>query len=151
MNLGEKKDRAIRPDAQAFDEVRIVTNPRYKMSGLSGDEWRISATVQFWRKGILRHEVGHRNIETACGMLYGDLSRAQDDGKAYFAGEDNFCDQEGCLREATVVYRKKYDYCREAHKTELKQIVLRYFCDIHKKRGDAAFDDADDNYEIVVP
>lgn len=25
-----------RPDAQAFDEVRIVTIPRYKESGLSG-------------------------------------------------------------------------------------------------------------------
>gem|GEM_PF-6705725 len=45
------KDRyALRPDAQAFDEIRIVTVPRYKTSGLSGDEWRISAMIQFFAK-----------------------------------------------------------------------------------------------------
>lgn len=48
-------NRAYRPDAQAFDEIRIFTVPSYKTSGLSGDEWRISATVEFYRNGILRH------------------------------------------------------------------------------------------------
>jgi hypothetical protein len=44
-------DRAQKPDAQAFDEVRIKTVPRYKTSGLSGDEWRISATIQLMLSG----------------------------------------------------------------------------------------------------
>ena len=149
MNLGEREDRALRPDAQAFDEVRIVTVPRYKMSGLSGDEWRISASVQFWRKGVLKHETGHRDIETACGMVYGDLMKAIDDGKAYFAGEGTFCDQEGCSREAVITYRLKSRYCREGHKTVPIGVQLRKFCEQHKKRGDCALEDADDNYEVI--
>ena len=51
--LFDKPSRALKPDAQAFDEVRIVTVPRYKRSDLSGDEWRISAEIQFYRNGVL--------------------------------------------------------------------------------------------------
>jgi len=58
-----KQQRALRPDAQAFDEVRIVTVPRYKTSGMSGDEWRISATIQFMRKGRIVHERGISSVE----------------------------------------------------------------------------------------
>lgn len=148
MSLGKESiDRALRPDAQAFDEVRIVTTPRYKTSGLSGDEWRISATVQFWRKGVLKHETSHRDIEAACGMVYGDLMKAIDDGKAYFAGEGNVCDQEGCIRESVVTYRMKALYCREGHKTYPIGVRIRKFCEQHKKRGDCALEDADCNYE----
>lgn len=49
--MGDKARRALRPDAQACDEIRIYTVPRYKTSGLSGDEWRISAVTEFYRKG----------------------------------------------------------------------------------------------------
>lgn len=42
-----KVSKAYRPDAQAFDEVRITTVPRWKESELSGDEWRISAKMEF--------------------------------------------------------------------------------------------------------
>ena len=31
------------PDDEWYDEVRIVTVPRYKTSGLSGDEWRFTS------------------------------------------------------------------------------------------------------------
>jgi hypothetical protein len=55
--------RALRPDAQAFDEVRIVTVPRYKISGLSGDEWRISSHIEFYRKGRKVHERGFGKAE----------------------------------------------------------------------------------------
>lgn len=151
MNLGERVDRTLRPDAQAFDEVRIITIPRYKQSGLSGDEWRISAEVQFWRKGILRHSVGHSNIEKACGCVYFDLMRAIDDGKAYFAGEGNLCDQEGCLRDASVTYQLKQRFCREGHGTTPTHPTIRKFCDQHKKRGDCALEDADDNYTLDNP
>ena len=49
-SLGNKIWRDLKPDAQAFDAVRITTVPRYKTSGLSGDEWRISAHVELLRK-----------------------------------------------------------------------------------------------------
>ena len=107
MKLGDTESTALRPDAQAFDEIRIVTVPRWKTSGLSGDEWRISAVTQFYRKGKLIHEVSCRNVETACGFLCWEHSRATDDGKAYFASMDDRCDQEGCADRAVVMLKKK--------------------------------------------
>lgn len=145
--LGNSKSFALRPDAQAFDEIRITTVPRYKMSGLSGDEWRISSLTQFFRKGAVILEIGHRDIDRACALLYADLRKAIDDGKAYFAGDGKFCDQEGCNELATVFYRKKDEYCREGHKTKPFHISIRSFCERHKQRGDCGLDDADDNYE----
>jgi len=83
--------RAIRPDAQAFDEVRIVTIPRFKTSGMSGDEWRIRANIELWRKGKLILEQSYLNVETAARFLPFVLARAHDDGLAYFGGEGDIC------------------------------------------------------------
>lgn len=140
---------AQRPDAQGFDEVRIITKPRYKTSGLSGDEWRISAETQFLRKGVVVHTTGHRNVETAAGFLYADMLTAQDDGKAWFGGGGDTCDQEGCSEKAIIVYRLKKAYCREGHATDPHRETFRQFCEKHKTRGDCGLDDADVNYEKV--
>ena len=40
-------------DDEWYDEIRVTTVPRFKTSGLSGDEWRRSAKVTFLRKGIV--------------------------------------------------------------------------------------------------
>lgn len=136
-----------RPDAQAFDEVRIVTVPRYKESGLSGDEWRISASIQLWRKGEMIHEDGCRNVETALMLAGGTFLRAIDDGKAYFAGDGIHCDQEGCAALATVRYLKKANYTRsEGIRSECSRPTYRHFCERHQTRGDCGIDDADRNY-----
>lgn len=140
---------AYKPDAQAFDEIRITTIPRYKTSGLSGDEWRISAQVEFYRKGKEMHiETGFRDVETAAKFLAFTLARAIDDGHARFNGEDGFCDQEGCNQPPTVHYKRKKAYCREGHSTE-DGVGIRKFCNEHKKRGDCGLDDSDDNYEPI--
>lgn len=140
----------LRPDAQAFDEIRIVTEPRYKTSELSGDQWRISAHVVFYRKGIERHRKVYRDVKAAAGFLYAALHEAIDDGKAYFgAREGDRCDQEGCAAPATVWYRLKHRYCSDGHKEPAEERDVRQFCDDHKKRGDCGLDDADDNYEQV--
>jgi hypothetical protein len=153
MKLGERTSRAMKPDAQAFDEVRIITVPRYKTSGLSGDEWRISARIEFLRKGKKVHESVYRNIEMACTFLVSEYHRAIDDGKAYFAGEGDICDQEGCAEPATVTYRVLAEFCRDhphEHKRELTDtVVVRKFCARHSRRGDASFDDADSNYRLI--
>jgi hypothetical protein len=149
-HIDSKQWFALRPDAQAFDEVRIFTQPRYKTSGLSGDEWRISATIQLLRKGKVCHEQGFRNILTACGFLYAVHQTACDDGKAYFAGDGLTCDQEGCSNPPSVAYQKKFAYENDGHKRELSRTELRCFCEEHKERGDCGLDDADDNY-IQVP
>ena len=145
---GSRRD--LKPDAQAFDEVRISTVPRYKMSGLSGDEWRISAKVEFFRKGKMVHEEGCRDVAAACRLLPWYHAKACDNGKGFFAGEGDLCDQEGCAEPATVTYRKKQDYCNEGHPHPIlygeKQ---RRFCARHSTRGYCGLDDADANYEPI--
>ena len=144
-------NRAIRPDAQAFDKIQIDTVPRYKTSGLSGDEWRISAKITFFRKDKMIHEESYRDVETACKFLPYIHARLIDDGKAYFAGESGICDQEGCSLPATITFQKKRDFCSCCG--EGKEIAYeekcRMFCDKHKQRGDCGLDDADRNYVEV--
>lgn len=149
----DKLEMAIRPDAQAFDEIRIKTVPRLKESGLSGDEWRISAVTEFWRKGKLVHSTSTRDIETAAGFLYYELQRAIDDGKAYFAVDGITCDQEGCNNPAKYVYRIKQGYCvgggNCGSKRETYTGAHRCFCEKHNFRGDCDLEDRDDNYELI--
>ena len=148
--LGSKTRRDLKPDAQAFDKVIIETVPRYKQSGLSGDEWRISASIKFYRKGKLVFEDGCSNVQYACYLLGAKHIKAIDDGLGYFAGEGNLCDQEGCSSPATVTYRKLKNYCRDGHSEEPKfNIPIRMFCDVHKRRGDCGLDDSDSNYEKI--
>ena len=146
--LGGKERRALRPDAQPFDEIRIFTVPRYKTSGLSGDEWRISAKTEFYRKGKLIFEGGASTLEYAVRLLDRDFIHVSEGNGAYYGGEGNLCDQEGCANEATVKYRLKKEYCRQGHGTPCEDIpVVRLFCDEHKTRGDCGLEDADSNYE----
>ena len=159
MTLPTREDanRAYRPDAQAFDEIRIITVPRWKTSGLSGDEWRISASVIFYRSGREVHrEEGYRNVEAACNFMGYFHAKARDDGHAFFAGEGDWCDQEGCSEKATVVLKMKQRFCREGfpHKIISTRLgvgipTVRCFCEKHKTRGDCGLDDADTNYEPV--
>ena len=51
MKLGDQWSTGIRPDAQAYDEIRITTDHAINKAA-SGDEWRISANVQLLRKEL---------------------------------------------------------------------------------------------------
>lgn len=149
--LGSNKPRrALRPDAQPFDEIRLKVIPRYKTSGLSGDEWRISVNMELYRKGQLKHEEGiAHDMEGAMAFLSWKAIVAGENGAQYFAGEEDWCDQEGCAEKATVTYRLKSEFCKGGHKTECDSPVIRMFCDKHKRRGDCGFEDADINYEVI--
>ena len=143
--------RAIRPDAQGFDEVRITTVPRYKESELSGDEWRISAKVELLRNGEVKHEESFGNVASAVRYVAFVHDRAIDDGKGFFAGEEGFCDQEGCHNEPTVTYRLKKRYCVGggncgAERKVFGEPEVRMFCNEHKFRGDSDLEDNDGNY-----
>lgn len=141
-------NRAAKPDCQAFDEVKFRIEPRYKQSGMSGDEWRISVVMEFWRKGNLIHsEFAAFDMERAMAFAAWRYGQACDDMHGYFAGEGEYCDQEGCAEKATVAYRLKKQYCREGHASEPYRPTVRLFCDRHKKRGDCGLEDADSNYE----
>ena len=143
----DKPNRALKPDAQPFDEVRIVTVPRFKDSYLSGNEWRISACIEFYRKGVLVGEAEARNVEAACAHVGYHHARLQDDGKGYFAGERDVCDQEGCSERATVRLDLIRGYNRDGGERELRRGgEYRLFCDRHSVRGDCGLEDADINY-----
>ena len=153
MNLQTNR-RDLKPDAQGFDEVKITTVPRYKSSGLSGNEWRISGLCQLLRKGRVIHEFYMSNVESCVKALPAEVMKAGDEGKFFYAGEEDFCDQEGCSEKAKVVYRAKYKWCNEQshhEKIELKaeEAPIRMFCERHSMRGDCGMYDADDNYELL--
>ncbi len=143
--------RAQKPDAQGFDEIRIITAPRFKESELSGNEWRISAVTQFMRNGVVIHETSARNVETAAHLLSYHLLEAYDHGKGYFAGEGNICDQEGCANPATVTLEQIKEGCGKCGSVKQPEYSrpFRKFCDRHKQRGDSSLDDMDESYKEI--
>jgi hypothetical protein len=139
--------RDLKPDAQAFDRIIIDTVPRWKDSEMSGSEWRISASIKFYRKGILVHESFASDVQHASYLVGARYIEACDNALGYFAGEGVLCDQEGCSETATIKLKKKFDYCREGHRSIEPSNAYRMFCEKHKTRGNCGLDDADINYE----
>lgn len=139
-------------DRQAVDEVRIVTVPRYKTSGLSGDEWRISARITCLYKGQVVMERPALNVDSAVRYLDAWLMQHMENGYPQLAGRDELCDQEGCSEKATVTYRLKKRYSREGFSEDEQSFrpFILCFCDRHKTRGDCGLEDADTNYERVT-
>ena len=141
---------ALRPDAQAFDEMHVTTVPRYKESGLSGDEWRVSTQVDCIRKGMVIWSQRFNSVETACKYIASMYDEVVGKGLAHFGGDGILCDQEGCSDLATSFYRKRKDFDRNSGAvTQDPSGDVRCFCAKHKTRGDCGLDDADDNYEAI--
>ena len=150
--LGETERRALKPDAQPFDEIRLVTKPRFKTSGMSGDEWRISVVTEFYRNGNLIHtNDGHRNMEGAVRLLDHSYIEASDNGHGYFASEDDYCDQEGCANKSTITYECVKECCGSCGEVKKPRfsIPIRQFCDEHKNRGNSNLDDMMEHYKQI--
>lgn len=147
--LGEKARRDLKPDAQGIDKIIIETIPRYKSSEMSGDEWRISSSTKFFRKGKLIKEIGASDVQNAAYLVGARLIELFDNAEGYFAGERNICDQEGCEEIATIRLNKKFNWCKQGHKSDIPSNAYRLFCVKHRHRGDCGLDDADENYEEV--
>jgi hypothetical protein len=153
MNSLGKPWRHTHHDYQPIDEVRITTVPRYKQSGLSGSEWRISAKIEYLKKGRVIHEKTTQNVEAA--LRYSDtwLMQWLESGN-YSAGRtDDDCDQEGCNSKATVTYLLKDRYTRRSgikYPTAGGHGSYVRFCQEHRRRGDCGLEDADSNYEEVT-
>ena len=140
-------------DDEWVDEIRITTVPRFKESELSGDEWRTSAKVEIFRKGVVLRERSYHDIKTAVAYL-GSIApqfpagyERDESGSDASVGEA-LCFQPGCSEYATVEFRKLREACQRGHVTLLdgREACVRW-CDRHKHRGDASLDDADSNYE----
>ena len=142
------------PDDPFFDEVRVITVPRYKTSYASGGEWRFSYEVQCLRKGVVLKAGSYGSFDNACAAVpnmvmnlgtfeLGDAIDAHPELKA-------MCANPGCAKTATVAYRIKRDYCQtcfQPDKFALDGIIK--FCDEHRTRGDCGLQDCDKNYREV--
>ena len=134
-----------------FDEVRIVTVPRFKTSGLSGNEWRTSVIVQLLRKGVVLYEKRVRDVQAAAAWLPWGLLTV---GEVEDVGLPNgayYCAQPGCPEPVDTFYRIKQLYGREGEPVDmLKRGHWRGFCTRHSERGDSSMEDADGNYEYMA-
>lgn len=141
-------------DDEWWDEIHITTVPRYKTSGLSGDEWRTSAKIEVFRKGVLMGEKYMSKLEYAAATLPGWLLQLGDEG---FSGNhktfEKLCFQAGCKEIAEVEYELKDQYYPSYGDKMPKKDYLgparRRFCQKHALRGDCGLEDSDANYILI--
>lgn len=150
--LGKPFYQRLRDD-EYYDEIRITTVPRYKTSGLSGDEWRVSARVTILRKGHVILETSFNKIRSAVALLPGVLLTLfeGDEIKRIPDSVDHaLCFQPGCEQPAVTTYKLKHEYCDrgEQHPHSFSEMRVA-FCQKHLTRGDCGLQDADENYELV--
>lgn len=143
-------------DDDFVDEVVYRTVPRYKTSGLSGDEWRVSVVVELRRKGAVLLSRGYSDMATAAAHLPWLLRTWNEDPSAgevmnrEIEREKTLCHQPGCSEEATTVYQLKSEFSRgEGFESKPSHKLLRAFCSRHAKRGDCGLEDSDRNYVVV--
>ncbi len=144
-------NRFYRPldDDQFFDEIQIKVLPRFKTSGLSGDEWRVSAHVMLMRKGEVLVDERYGTLEAAVAFLPGLLIVASET-PGEFRPKTNMCMQPSCANEATTEYRLKEIYHRGQKLADYDGGYYRRFCAKHAHRGDSDMEDCDANYELVT-
>lgn len=147
--FSDRDVRASRPNHQAYDEVRILTSPRWKESEISGDEWRISGRIQFYLKGQLLGERSYSSVASA--LQYGDWAAVElfENGKINSIDTIPYCDQEGCSEKAKYKFRLKKKFRNDGSEKEMLWKEHRCFCSQHKHRGDCGLEDADNNYEFI--
>ncbi len=101
-------------DSEFCDEVQLISSqkgpllrcttiPRYKSSGLSGDEWRISAMWQIGKNEWKDFDGGYRNIKTACQALYGGLYSSHPDMQSIMIATVDW------YQKGSKIYESSYD------------------------------------------
>lgn len=149
-------------DDETFDDISIVAEPRFKTSGLSGDEWRVSYRMVLKRKGTVLFERSYNRLSAALAHLPWVMRVMFEEGptfdgfrndefEAHLKNEAALCHQVGCGLPSTVFYRLKQIYAKEGD-GPLPTNGLEYtvsFCQRHSTRGDCGREDADDNYELI--
>lgn len=141
-------------DDEWYDEVKIDVVPRYKTSGMSGDEWRVSARIRIYRKGVLLKERYLSKMDYAVDFLKATIHEMSDEG---FDGDhaqfERLCFQPSCKEPGVVEYRLIDEfypsYGDKMPKREWRSDVRRRFCEKHALRGDCGLEDADRNYVLV--
>lgn len=142
------------PDFEAFDRIELSVVPRWKTSGLSGDEWRQSVSVRFLFKGEQVHETWFGDMQAAILFLGSEWVKQQEPipGRVIEIENEGACDQPSCTDRATVRLRIKRQTSPRGELIDPAETRLRYFrqfCDRHRRRGDCSREDCDDNYEAI--
>lgn len=145
----------LHPDDEGIDHIELDVVPRFKTSGLSGNEWRVSARARFYRKGELVGERSMTSLEalvTALPWLW--MTKPEwCEGPLFDAGRNGRCQQAGCPNPAVVTYELKEEYSARGE-GPLPPSPLgrprRAFCQPHAPRGDADLEDCDANYVLIA-
>ena len=103
------------PEDEWIDEIQIGLMPRFKVSGLSGNEWRTSAVVELRRKGRMIKAESFSSIKNAVSWLPWGLATLgeTEDITAPIPENDMLCAQPGCSEWAVTFYRVKRLYHKD--------------------------------------
>jgi hypothetical protein len=142
------------PDFEPYDEIRIRIAPRFKTSGLSGDEWRTSAVAELYFKGQKICERSWSRLEWAlAGLAAFVFEKSSPIEMPVLEYERTACDQPGCSERAVSKYRVKEMFSDRGEKLDMSEKdyadYYRQFCRRHLKRGDCSREDCDKNYEVI--
>lgn len=140
------------PEFESFDRIELQVVPRYKTSGMSGDEWRQHVSVKFYFKGEVVHETGWNGMRNALALLPGEWIRAQEPipNRVIALEHEGKCDQPSCAEQAVGRFKLKRLTADNGDYLDMSEQHLSYyrqFCRKHLRRGDCGREDADDNYE----
>jgi hypothetical protein len=140
-------------DWEAFDRITFDVVPRFKTSGLSGDEWRQHVQVRFWHKGEVVFETGYRDMRCALALAQSDFLRQQEPiPERVIELEQESCDQPSCPAPPVgrfALKKQTSDRGDYLDMTDQYFGAYRQFCKKHLRRGDCSREDADDNYEPI--
>ncbi len=138
-------------DWVAFDKITLEVVPRYKTSGMSGDEWRTGVALKFWFKGQLIEEEFRTSMEAAIrhlAVIHDEKTCPISD--KIIAVEKTKCDQASCSADAVARFKLKRLTADDGEFLDMAEQYsdhYRQFCKQHLRRGDCSREDADDNYE----
>jgi len=153
VTLGDERFHKRLPRFESFDRFELVVVPRYKTSGLSGDEWRQSIAIRFYFKGELVHEDGAHTMRAAIAFLGWKWATAQEPiPERVLEIEKTKCDQPSCTNDWTNEYELIEEFSRSGERLDPKDRHFRHyrrFCNRHARRGDCSREDADRNYKVL--
>ena len=139
-------------DDKFIDLIIIETIPRFKTSGLSGDEWRTSVRATAFRKGRLVAEKNVVNILYAQQMMATNDWWTDDEAIPDPRMCEDLCDQPSCDQPWTVMYKRVTEGCGRCGATRQAYEgfdQFQAFCSRHAHRGDCSLSDSDTNYQAV--
>lgn len=141
-------------DWEMFDEITFKVIPRYKTSGLSGDEWRQHVEVTFWFKGVEIMSRGFRDMAAAMAIAPGMLAQAGAPiDEKIIELETTKCFQSSCRNDATTTVLLKRETSERGSYLAPEETQyadsFRRFCSVHSRRGDCSREDADDNHIVI--